>query len=144
LAYILKRHKKEPEREGIVSTVNVTWNDSTADWNTPGDWSDGIVPNNISTNATLDSSGDYTVSIAPGESFTVGTLLISDAQATLAIGGTLAISSGSNSGTVRLNGNSTLTVTGNFTNSTNLSLDSNTVLRSPFWSIPTIIPSRCL
>ena len=70
--------------------VNASWNGATADWNTPSDWLDDIVPNNANTDVTLGGSGAYTVTIGQGESFSVGTVLLDDPAAIFSIAGTLA------------------------------------------------------
>jgi hypothetical protein len=43
-------------------TVTANWNGAIADWNTPADWSDGIVPNDTNTVATLGDAGAYIAS----------------------------------------------------------------------------------
>ncbi|MBV9825663.1 MAG: hypothetical protein JO001_08310, partial [Alphaproteobacteria bacterium] len=128
-----------------MPTTTETWNGSTADWNTANDWSDHIVPNDSSTNATLGGSGGYTVSIATGESFTTGTVLLDNASATLAVSGTLdptvltvqaglfSVSRGTlavggastNSGYLELENAAAATFGGNFANSGNLYVDND-------------------
>ena len=129
-----------------MPVVTATWNGATADWNTPADWSDGIVPNDTNTDVFLVGSGAYKISITSADpSFTVGALLLSDTGGVLSIGGTasltvtggftnsgavelsdiasLTLASGfTNSGGFRLDGQSSLTVTGGFTNNTGATL----------------------
>jgi fibronectin-binding autotransporter adhesin len=66
-----------------------TWNVSTSgDWSDASDWSGGV-PNSSTATATIAEAGSYTVDIAFGESFTVGSVTLNDANATLDIAGTL-------------------------------------------------------
>ena len=66
-----------------------SWNGTTADWSTPADWSDNVVPDDTLTDATLGGVGAYTVTIGQGETFTTGAVLLDDANATLTIIGAL-------------------------------------------------------
>ena len=65
-----------------------SWNGATADWSTPTDWSDNVVPNDTLTDATLGGVGAYTVTIGQGE--TTGAVLLDDANTTFTIIGALA------------------------------------------------------
>src|SRR5579859_3934601 len=71
-----------------MTTTN--WIGGSADWSVSSDWSAGV-PNSTTVVANLASAATYTVSIAGGESFTVGTLNITDANATLSLSGTLTV-----------------------------------------------------
>ena len=111
-----------------MPTVNASWNGATADWNTPADWSDDIVPNTSNSDVTLDSSGAYTISIAAGESFTTGTVLLNDANAAVDIAGILdtgALTVGP--GTVDITGTVDATgavdISGGFTDNGTLDVD---------------------
>jgi fibronectin-binding autotransporter adhesin len=65
------------------------WNVSASgDWSDASDWSGGV-PNSSSDDAVIAQSGTYTVTIGSGESFTVGSITLNDANATLKIGGKL-------------------------------------------------------
>ena len=70
--------------------VSESWNGATADWDTPTDWSDNVVPNDTLTDATLGGAGAYTVTIGQGETFTAAAKLLDDANATFTILGALA------------------------------------------------------
>src|SRR5271165_5287683 len=107
-----------------MPVVTATWTGATADWNTPSDWLDSIVPNDSNTEALLGGSGAYTVTISPGESFTVGSLHVSDPAARLVLNGNAALTDDgdyTNSGTLyvdsnNLDGGSSLTITGTLAN----------------------------
>lgn len=71
--------------------VSTNWKAVSGDWSTAADWTNGI-PNSATTTANLAGATAYTVTIAGGESFTVGTLNITNANAALALGGTLNVS----------------------------------------------------
>ena len=94
-----------------------SWNGATADWNTPTDWSDNVVPNDTLTDATLGGVGAYTVTIGQGETFTTGAVLLDDADATFTIIGalaptTLTVDAGSLMLTGLIQGTGTLSLTG--------------------------------
>ncbi len=66
-----------------------TWNVSAnGDWSDASDWSGGV-PNGSSATATITESGTYTVDIASTETFSVGSVTVNDAGATLEVDGTL-------------------------------------------------------
>jgi hypothetical protein len=120
--------------------TSANWKGATADWNTPADWSDGIVPNNSTTNVTIGAAGAYTLSIAAGENFAAGTVSLSDASATFKILGALNENGAFsiNAGDLELDNGATLTVTGSFTNSGTVGLhNSSTVTAHPplLWGI---------
>jgi fibronectin-binding autotransporter adhesin len=70
-----------------------TWNVSASgDWSDASDWSGGV-PNSSTADATISEAGTYTVDIAAAESFTVGSVTLNDAGATLDVGGTLNLTS---------------------------------------------------
>jgi len=93
------------------------WIGNSGDWSDPSHWSNGV-PNDPSVTADLSGTTRYTVSIA-NENFTVGTLDISDAAATLAIAGTLTVDSSlNNAGTI------TVAANGAFGSSLNIEGDS--------------------
>ncbi len=121
-----------------MANVNAVWIDGSADWNTPLDWNDDIVPNDAvtgsTTEVTLPGSTAYTVTISAGENFTVDSVSITDPLATLAVEGSssthtsLTVTSTSataftNSGTLGLHNNTSVTVDGGFTNSGTLDVD---------------------
>jgi hypothetical protein len=127
-----------------MPTVTATWNGATADWNTPTDWSGGIVPDDGNTDVLLAGAGTYTISIATDENFTVGTALLNNAKGTLDVAGILddsgplTINAGSvqvqgggeatigaavtNAGTFGLHDSGLVTVDGSFANSASHSL----------------------
>ncbi len=99
---------------GIVSNSS-TWTGGTADWTVASDWSGGVPMTD--TNAVINGTGAKTITIGAGEADTVKSLTLSDANATLAINGTLAIgtSFAQTNGTVELGGTingGTIDVTG--------------------------------
>src|SRR5438034_1200855 len=101
--------------------VNALWNGATADWNTPADWSDGIVPDISNTDVTA-GSGDCTSSIVSSASFAGGSMLLSDAKATFdnagaITSGALTLDAGTllveSSGNVELQDGATSNIAGN-------------------------------
>jgi hypothetical protein len=74
------------------------WIGGSSDWSDAADWSNGV-PNDGGAVANLGGSNAYTVTIAgpldggPPESFTVGTINITDPNAALNIDGTLTVAS---------------------------------------------------
>ncbi len=68
-----------------------SWNASNSDnWSNSADWSNGT-PNSTDVDADISIAGTYTVDIANGDSFTVNTLTLNDAGATLQVDGTLVV-----------------------------------------------------
>jgi hypothetical protein len=62
----------------------------SADWTTAADWNGGgSYPDAATASATIGVAGSYSVSIAAGESISVGAVTLSAAGATLAVAGTL-------------------------------------------------------
>jgi fibronectin-binding autotransporter adhesin len=113
--------------------TDVTWNGGSGNWNTAGDWSGGVVPNN-------GSGKTYAVTISNGEAETVTLNLsatVSDltlgSEATLqsAAGDSLTIASGgtlTNSGTILFNttgSNITIASGGTLTNNGTLDLEAS-------------------
>ncbi len=86
-----------------------TWNGVNGDWSDSADWTGGV-PNGSSANAVISAAGSYEVTISSGEAFTVASVSMTDASATLALEGAAA-----------------LTVTGAFANSGALDLDESGV-----------------
>src|SRR4029077_19554074 len=81
----------------IVFVVIDEWiNTSGGDWNTASNWSSGVP--GPTTNAAIDVSGTYTVTVSGTE--TANSLSIGDVNATLSGSGTLEINTISNSGTI--------------------------------------------
>ena len=95
----------------VASSPIVSWIGGSADWNTPADWSSGVVPNSASDAVVLPGSSAYTVSIKAGESFTVGSVLISDPAAALTLTGPALTVTGTitDSGTVDVTSGGTVT-----------------------------------
>src|SRR5579863_8319428 len=108
-----------------MANLQVTWNGATADWNTAADWSNGVVPNDSGTDATLGGTGGYTVTISAGEAFAVGSLAITDGSAALHLAGGHLTATGtvSNAGQLQVQGGASLTTTGDLSNSGGLYLD---------------------
>src|SRR5580693_1653954 len=113
---------------------------TTSDWNvsTSGDWSDasdwsGGVPNSSSDDAVIAKSGTYTVTIGSSESFTVGSVTLNDANATLEIDGTLnlantlTLTEGTLNLTGTIDGGTIDTASGTFTASSGADLKGVTV-----------------
>ena len=65
----------------------------TGDWGTAANWNPSGAPDGTTAVATISVQGTYTVTIANGESFAIGTLTLSNPLATLDIAGTLNIAS---------------------------------------------------
>ena len=91
--------------------TTATWTSgSSADWNTPSDWSGNVVPNSGTADALINAAGNYTISIASGEHERADAVTLSASGATLAVTGTLDFASGTSralnaiSGAVVLNG----------------------------------------
>lgn len=64
------------------------------DWSDSGAWNPTGVPSAGTATATIDASGTYTVEIAQPEGFSVDSVTLNSAGATLAVDGTLSLSSG--------------------------------------------------
>ena len=79
----------------VVPPASIAWKSAvSADWSVATDWTGGIVPNDGSALATIALSGTYTVGVAAGESFSLGTLTINWATATLDLAGSLTLAGG--------------------------------------------------
>jgi hypothetical protein len=78
-----------------MANVNAVWIGGSADWNTPLDWNDDIVPDDAvtgsTTDVTLSGSTAYTVTISGGENFTVDSVSITDPLAMLVVDGALTL-----------------------------------------------------
>jgi hypothetical protein len=74
-----------------MSKVTAIWTGTTADWNTPADWNDEVVPDNFNTDVKLSVSGAYTVSISSAEAFKAASVSVTDVEATLALSGTASL-----------------------------------------------------
>ena len=87
-----------------------SWKTATSgDWATAGLWTPSGPPNAVTADTTIGVSGTYTVTIAATEGFSVDSLTMSDASATLQLLGTLTLGGATatlnlNSGTVVANG----------------------------------------
>ena len=98
---------------GVISTpatTGFTWTDGTADWNTPGDWSGGVVPTPVA-NVTIGSGAGGTVSL--NQDSTINSLTIGAGTSTgytLQVNGgnTLTVASSPTSVTVNNGGTMTL------------------------------------
>jgi len=126
--------------------TNSTWNGGTGNWNTAGNWTPGTVPNNGGStyNVTIDSGGTdvVTLNISPTinllnlggasggsayledasgspETLTITGALTVNATGELSLGYGSTVSAGSvaNTGNIDLQGGSSLSVSGNLTNS---------------------------
>jgi hypothetical protein len=135
----------------LAAQTNVTWDGGNGNWNTPGDWSGGVVPNNgggKTYNVTISNGEAETVSLnlnATVSDLTLGSLATLQSVAgdslTIAGGGTLSnsgtllfnttgsnitVGSGGsliNNGTIELEASGeTLKVTGNTTNASGANL----------------------
>lgn len=111
-----------------MANLQVSWNGSTADWSTSADWSSGVVPNDSGTDATLAGTGGYTVTISTAESFTVGSLAITDRSAALQIAGGHLMATGMTSvaGDFELQFGASATLSGALTVTGSLNIDSTT------------------
>ena len=133
------------------SQTNSSWNGGTGTWNTAGSWTPSGVPNNgggHTYNVTIDSGGAdvVTLNISPTinllnlggasggtaeltdaspETLTITGALAINATGTLDLenGSTVSAASATNAGILRLQGGSSLSVSGNLTNSNFLGTD---------------------
>lgn len=64
------------------------------DWSDTGVWNPAGVPSASDSNATIDAAGTYTVEINNSEGFSVSSVTLNSAGATLAVNGTLSLNSG--------------------------------------------------
>ncbi len=78
------------------------WNGATGDWSNAADWSNGV-PNSPNANAQITAAGAYTVTISGGEQFTVGSLNLNAAGATLSVVGSNVPASLHVGGAINLN-----------------------------------------
>jgi hypothetical protein len=114
-------------RRGMATT---DWTGNSGDWGDASNWSDGV-PNDPSAVADLAGTGAYTVSLADGEAFTVGTLNITDPSAVfsplgkLTVAGAISLDAGTltatgtiSGGTLKLNGGNVVYENGTFDNMT--------------------------
>lgn len=100
-----------------------TWNGVNGDWSDSADWTGGV-PNSSSANAVISAAGSYEVTISSGEAFTVASVSMTDASATLALEGAAALTvtgAFANGGAVDLDasgvdGGGSLTIDGTLTN----------------------------
>ena len=78
----------------------------SGDWGTAANWNPSGVPNGTTAAAAISVPGNYTVTIAGNEDFTVGTLSINNPLATLNLAGTLSVTNSLSlqSGTLALSG----------------------------------------
>src|SRR5271169_962160 len=103
-------------------TAPVSWaNAVNGDWAIASDWSPAGAPNSVTADAAITVGGNYTVTIATGESFLVDSLAFDPGSGgTLALNGTLSLGGTldamiESSGTVNLAGTvigGTVTVNG--------------------------------
>jgi fibronectin-binding autotransporter adhesin len=77
--------------------IQSSWTDGSADWSTPGDWSEGV-PTGAGSSALLGGNGTYTVTIASDESFAPDSVTLDNANAVLALNGSLATIGGATIG----------------------------------------------
>jgi filamentous hemagglutinin len=77
-------------RRSPTAMTTYSWiNPTSGIWGSAANWDVGI-PNSATADAVIGASGTYTVSISAGQAFTVDSLLLDDAGASVAVGGTLA------------------------------------------------------
>ena len=102
-------------------TTTATWaTGASGDWNTPGNWSGNIAPNNGTIGALIDAPGSYTVSIAGGAVDAVDAVTLGDPGATLAVAGTINFSTGSTRTLIATQGTVTLSGSGTIINATTI------------------------
>jgi large repetitive protein len=109
----------------VFSVIDEWTNASGGSWNTASNWSSGVpVP---STNAAIEISGTYTVTVSGTE--TANSLSVGDLNATLSGSGTLEINTISNAGTIIASvANQTLTITGDVTGTGTLEITNKATL----------------
>jgi hypothetical protein len=79
----------------VGTAVSTAWKSAvSADWSVATDWSNGVVPNDGAALATIAVAGTYSVKVAAAESFSLGTLTLNNASATLDLAGGLTLSGG--------------------------------------------------
>jgi D-alanine-D-alanine ligase-like ATP-grasp enzyme len=77
------------------TSVTTAWKSAvSADWSVASDWTSGVAPNDGSALATVAVAGTYKVTVGALETFSLGTLTINNASATLDLAGTLTLSGG--------------------------------------------------
>jgi fibronectin-binding autotransporter adhesin len=65
------------------------WGSETGTWGTPNYWTPAGPPNASTAQAVIDTAGTYTVTVGAGDTYQLDTLVLDDANATLAVDGTL-------------------------------------------------------